>query len=184
MSSIIIDDANSQPPAPPTKNGSPSHTTVGTNLSIGTNSSSIAKPSSDVLIYASAVQYNETMNPKDINWLNQNIEDKIAPYSPNALVLSNTEVDQASAQEAFTGIFAPVPGETFVWFNQYQFEQTAKKVAGWYGFALSSSAHSIFCPCGKPHTPFPKPIPTTHTTNGAFYGMSLDDGDNEKPKRN
>ncbi len=96
------------------------------------------------------------------------------------MLLSNTEVDQAEADAAFTSIFAPTTGKTFVWFNQYQVEQTTRKVAGWYGFTLSSSACSIFCPCGKPHTPQPKKLTIS---DNSFHGI-CDGNDVEKPKRN
>ncbi len=60
------------------------------------------------------------------------------------MVLSKNKVDPAAAEKAFTAIFAPTPGKIFVWFNQFQVHQTAEKVAGCYGFALSSSVYIIF----------------------------------------
>ncbi len=90
------------------------------------------------------------------------------------MFLSNTEVDPVVAEAAFTAIFAPMPGKTFVWFNRYQDEKLARKVAGWYGFTLSSSAHSICCPCGKSHTPQPKKLPISEDS---FHGICDDNDD-------
>ncbi len=96
---------------------------------------------------------------KDINWISEDIEAKIALYKPNSMVLSNNDVDHNVDENAFVSIFAPAQGSTFVWFNQYLLEQTARKVAGWYGFAISSSSHNSYCSCGKPHVPKPKKGP-------------------------
>ncbi len=104
----------------------------------------------------------------------------MALYIPKEMLSRNTEVDWAEADAAFTSIFAPTTEKKFVWFYQYQVEQTTRKVTGWYGFTLSSSARSIFCPCGKPHTPQPKKLTIS---DNSFHGI-CDDNDDEKPKRN
>ncbi len=61
------------------------------------------------------------------------------------MLLRNNEVDQADEESAFVSIFSTKQGSNFVWYNQYQVEQTARKVAGWYGFAMSHSSYTIFC---------------------------------------
>ena len=108
------------------------------------------------MTYANTISYDESTKPKDINWISEDIEAKIAQYKPDSMVLSNNDVDHDAAENAFMSIFALAQGSTFVWFNQYQLEQTARKVARWYGFAISSSSHNIYCSCGKPHVPKPK----------------------------
>ena len=132
----------------------------------------------DDIIFAETITYDMTMKPKDINWISDEIETKISPFKPDSL--SNTDIDPALAEAAFASIFYPSAGPTFVWFNQYQVEQTARKVASWYGFSISSSSHTIFCSCGKPHTPLPKKVPTS---NDDFYGVLDEEQDETEKKR-
>jgi len=37
----------------------------------------------------------------------------------------------------------------YQWFNQYQLEQTVRKVANWHGFTGKSSGTDILCTCSK-----------------------------------
>ena len=71
------------------------------------------------ITYTKAVSYDQSMKPKDINWISDDIEDMIALYKPNSTLLSNNDVDHNVAKDAFMSIFAPNQGSTFVWFNQY-----------------------------------------------------------------
>ncbi len=57
------------------------------------------------------------MNLKDINWITDVIEAKIAPYKPNNLLMSNSEIDHAAAETSFEAIFSIKPRQFFVWFN-------------------------------------------------------------------
>ncbi len=63
--------------------------------------------------------------------MSADIEAKIAPYKSKDKLFGNNEIDPAAAEAVFAGIFAPKSGETFVWFNGFQVDQTARKVAGW-----------------------------------------------------
>ncbi len=96
------------------------------------------------------------------------------------MVLSNDEINHIAAEAAFVAILPPKPGETFVWLNQYQVEQTARKVPSWYGFDLSSHAQNIFCSCSKSHSSQAKKGPIS---DNKFYGICEDDKE-EKKKRN
>ncbi len=120
------------------------------------------------------------MKPKDINWISDDIKDMIALYKPNSTLLSNNDVDHNVAKDAFMSIFAPKQGSTFVWFNQYQLEQTLRKVAGWYGFAISSSSHTMHCSCGKPHT---QKTNKGNSSDDDFQGIN-DEMESYKKKRN
>ncbi len=62
------------------------------------------KTSNVVMSYTNPVQYDESTNPKDVNWISQVIEEKIAPYKPNVMIFCNTDVDPATAEAAFTAI--------------------------------------------------------------------------------
>lgn len=94
--------------------------------------------------YADTVIYDKSKNPKNINCISDEKKVKIALYKPDNMPLSNTQVDPVAMEAAFAAIFALPSGETFVWFNQYQVKQTARKVASWYGVALSSSSYNMF----------------------------------------
>ncbi len=74
------------------------------------------------MIFAHTVDYNKITKPKEINWISEDIKVKIAPYQPNNMVMSNKEVNTSVAEAAFMAIFASIPGESFVWVNQYQVE--------------------------------------------------------------
>ncbi len=69
------------------------------------------------MIFAHAVDYDNSTKPNDINWISEDIKEKIAPYKPNDMVMSNKEVDTSVAEAAFMAIFAPRPVKTFVWVN-------------------------------------------------------------------
>ncbi len=130
-------------------------------------------------VHAKNVTYDHSMQPKDINLIMNDIDAKISHYKPDEVLLSNMEVDSAAAEAAFTAIFAPKSNKIFVWLNQYQVEQTAKKVAGWFGFSISSSSHSIYCSCGKPHSKQPTRGPSN---DNDFHGIVNNDC-NEIKKR-
>ncbi len=123
----------------------------------------------ELMNFANAVEYDQSLNPKEINWISDDIESKMAPYKPKDILLGDGEVEESVAEAAFLAIFAPTPGQTFVWVNQYQVEQATRIVASWYGFAISSSAQTIFCSCGKPHTTRPKNGPISDVDFHTVY---------------
>ncbi len=47
------------------------------------------------------------MNPKDINWITDDIEAKISPHKPDNILLSKNVVDHAIVKAAFEAIFSP-----------------------------------------------------------------------------
>ncbi len=63
------------------------------------------------MVYANAIDYDDSIKPKDINWITDDIEAKMAPFKPNDKFLSDREVDTSVAEAAFVTIFAPKPGE-------------------------------------------------------------------------
>ncbi len=65
------------------------------------------KPAHIVMSYAKPVHYDHSMNPKDIDWISDDVKAKISPYEPNNMILSNNKV--AAAEKAFTAIFASTP---------------------------------------------------------------------------
>ncbi len=85
------------------------------------------------------------------------------------MLLRNNDVDQADEESAFVSIFSTKQGSSFVWFNQYQVEQTARKVTDWYGLAMSRSSCTNFCVCGKQHALQPNQGPIS---NKNFHGIS------------
>ncbi len=69
--------------------------------------------------YANTAKYDESLKPNDIDWISGDIEAKISAHKPNNMVLSNDEIDYSATEATIVAIFAPKPGETFVWFNLY-----------------------------------------------------------------
>ncbi len=64
--------------------------------------------------------------------------------------------------------------------QQISVEKTARKVAGWFGFAISSSSHTNFSLYGKPHAPQAKNRPIS---NKDFHDI-CDGIKDEKKERN
>ncbi len=85
-------------------------------------------------LYAYFVSYDESMKPKDIDWFKVTL-------NPNNLLLPNNAVSHAVVEAIFVAIFAP--GQTFVWFNQNQVDQTARMATSLFCFALSRSAQKF-----------------------------------------
>ncbi len=63
--------------------------------------------SNNYIKYARIVTYDECMNPRDINWITDDIEAKIAPYKSNNKLLGNNEVDCAAVMVAVEAISSP-----------------------------------------------------------------------------
>ncbi len=57
--------------------------------------------SQESIVYAGPLLYDESTNPKEINWISEEIEAKIAPYKPDSILFSNNSVDQEAAETAF-----------------------------------------------------------------------------------
>ena len=88
-------------------------------------------------------------NANDVDWINEDILNMIEPFKPQETLNAGDSADLLAAQHAFDSIFKPKLGESFIWTNQYQVEQTARRVASWYGFTTKVSATTIICGCSK-----------------------------------
>ncbi len=60
------------------------------------------------MAYANTVNHYKSKNPKDINWISDDIEAKIAPYKLDNMPLSNTKVDPVCCGDCSFGNFCTI----------------------------------------------------------------------------